>query len=608
MPTRLSDYALIGNCRSAALVSKSGSIDWCCFPEFDSPAIFASILDGERGGYFSVSPVTDHESFQKYTPGTNVVETRFTTDDGEACLIDAFTVLTDKEKDASLFPDHEILRIVEGVRGTLTMKLECQPRHFYGKYIPDLRDCGRLGVRFSWKENIYTLLTTLDAETLFFGSGSVETQFEISAGDRVMLSLSYCSQSPAVLPELKVTGFNRMQTTITYWKEWIGRCTYQGLYGEAVRRSALILKLLTHAPSGAIIAAPTTSLPEEAGGGRNWDYRFCWLRDASFTTRVLVHLGFEEETRAYLNWIIHATALTRPELQVVYSVFGESRLKESVLPWLSGFRNSRPIRIGNGADRQFQLDIYGEVLDAAFTFSQLKKGFDRETKKFLIGLGKVLCKVWKDPDSGIWEVRSSPDHHTHSKVMAWVGLDRLVALCEMYKWKDAPVDEFIRTARQIKSQIEQHGYNQILRSYTRVLNGDSLDASSLTFSLVGFCDAASAQMSTTTERIYAELTQNNLVYRHRNTDDGLEGEEGAFGVCAFWLAENLAKSGRIEDAIRVFEATLRLASPTGLLSEEMDPETGELLGNYPQGFTHIGLINAAITISNACSSNIDNRL
>lgn len=599
MTTKLSDYALIGNSRAAALLSNKGSIDWCCLPEFDSPSIFAAILDREKGGFFSLNPTAEYSSTPGYLPDTNVVETIFETGEGKARLLDAFTAMDEEVKLRSLFPDHEILRVVEGVSGTVCFKLEYAPRTFYGKNLPHLRDQKKLGIRFTWKEHIYTLLSTLEPERLdiSIGEAKVVAKFKVQQGERVIFSLTYSSQSPAIIPELKTTGWERMQQTIRFWKAWISKCQYAGLYENLVRRSALTLKLLTYAPSGAIIAAPTTSLPEYVGGGRNWDYRYCWLRDASFTVRVLVKLNFEEEVHAYMNWILHATQLTRPKLQVVYSVFGHASLEEKNLDWLKGYRNSKPVRIGNEADGQFQLDVYGEVLDAFYIYAQLVKKTDRSTRKFILGLGEVICKLWNEPDSGIWEVRSSSLHHTHSKVMAWVGLDRLIKLSEKYQWEEAPLEKFSHVASCIHEEIEHFGYNQNLRSYTRGLKGDTLDASLLVLSLVGYCDAASPRMLSTSRLIYERLSKNNLIYRYKDMDDGLTGQEGTFCICNFWLAENLAKSGEIEKATQVFEAVLEHAGPAGLLSEEIDPESHELLGNYPQGFTHIGLINAALSIN-----------
>jgi GH15 family glucan-1,4-alpha-glucosidase len=595
---RLQDYALIGNCRSAALVNTYGSIDWCCLPEFHSPAVFSALLDKERGGYFSIAPTGRFHSFQKYIEDTNVVETVFETADGHVKLIDAFAAATEEEKMRSLFPDDEILRVVQCAAGTMQLKMEFSPTLFYGQKPAELTNNKKLGVRFSWKENSFVLLTTIPAAQIRVGKNKASATFEIREGESVVFSFSCSRQSPAVLPELETTARIRMRQTIAYWKNWVRPCSYDGIYSKQVRRSVLALKLLAHAPSGAIIAAPTTSLPEDPGGERNWDYRYCWLRDASFTIRALIKLGFTEEAHAYMNWILHATRLTRPKLQVVYSVYGHARLKERELNWLAGFEHSRPVRVGNGAHAQFQLDVYGEVLDAVFTYSKLVREFDRSSKKFILGLGEVIAQLWSEPDNGIWEVRSLPDHHTHSKVMAWVGLDRLIKLCSQYKWQNAPVGTYEQMKRKIAQQIEKFGYNRELKAYTREFRGNSLDASSLVFSLVGYCSATSPHMLSTVQRIRQQLGENGLIYRYRS-NDGLAGGEGAFGICNFWLAENLAKAGKTKEAIALFETMQKGASPTGLFSEQTDPGSYGLLGNYPQGFTHIGLINAAFSIEEA---------
>ena len=422
-------------------------------------------------------------------------------------------------------------------------------------------------------------------------------QFTVRPGERLLFSLSCSGQCPAILPELKSTGWTRLQQTIAFWRNWIGQCRYEGRYKEQVRRSALALKLLAHAPSGAIIAAPTTSLPEEPGGERNWDYRYCWLRDASFTVRALIRLGFEEEAHAYMSWILHATRLTRPRLQVVYSVYGQAKLKEEELPWLSGYAGSRPVRSGNGADGQFQLDVYGEVLDAVWAYAPLVPAFDRGSRAFLLGLGNVLCRQWNEPDNGIWEVRSSLVHHTHSKVMAWVGLDRLIRLCRKYDWREAPLGQYEHVARRIREQVEGQGYNESLHAYTHALNGNTLDASLLTLPLVGYCDASAPRMLATTQAIREQLSENGLVYRYRRVNDGVGGGEGSFGICSFWMAQNLARAGQPEQARELIDAVLRCAGPSGLLSEEIDAGSGLLLGNYPQSFTHVGLIHAVLTLN-----------
>ncbi len=601
MPS-LSDYSLIGNSRSAALVSKHGSIDWCCLPEFHSPAVFAGLL-GSNGGCFRLSPSVSYQSVQRYVPDTNVIETIFKTSSGELKITDAFVAMTEDEKSHSLFPDHEIIRLMECCVGSVPVALHFEPTIFYGQSAATLLDKKKLGTWFYWKENTFVLQSTLPEHTIVVGDNKATAQFIIAAGDRAIFSFSCSCQAPAILPELEITGLQRLEQTKQFWTAWIKQNKYDGVYKEAVHRSALLLKLLTHAPSGAIIAAPTTSLPEEIGGERNWDYRFCWLRDASFTVRVLAKLGFEAEIHAYMNWILQATQLTRPRLQVVYSVFGLPELPEKKLDWLEGFENSKPVRIGNGADEQFQLDVYGEVLDACFTYSRLVNGFDRDSRRFMLGLGDVICRRWQNPDNGIWEVRSSLAHHTHSKVLAWVGLDRLEKLCRRFSWKDGSPDRYASAKKSIQQAIEQEGFNQKRNAYTRTFNGESLDASSLLFPLVGYNGPTSGRMLSTVEQVRKDLSKNGFVYRYRAIDDGISGDEGCFVICNFWLVENLAKSGKIKEATTLFERLLSCASPTGLLAEELHPETCEPLGNYPQGFSHIGLINAALAIQEAIEKN-----
>jgi GH15 family glucan-1,4-alpha-glucosidase len=595
---KLSDYALIGNGCAAALVSKNGSIDWCCLPEFHSASVFAALLDKKKGGYFSIAPSWRFESSQTYLPDTNVVATNFKTSAGEVRILDAFTAMKEEDKVSTLFPDHEILRIVEGISGNVKMTLAYSPRIFYGKTVPELKDNKKLGIKFSWKEDTYIFISTLKEGQIKVDNllGSAIAEFNIQQGENAIFSLSYSNQSPAVIPELRTTGLQRMNDTIAYWKDWIAVCKYSGVYQEQVKRSALTLKLLAHAPSGSIIAAPTTSLPEKIGGERNWDYRYCWLRDASFTIRVLLKLGFKDEAHAYINWILHATRLTQPKLQVVYSVYGHSRLEEKILDWLDGYKNSKPVRIGNKADAQFQLDVYGEVLDAVFSYAQIVKEFDRVSRRFIIGLGKVICKLWREPDNGIWEIRSPEVRHTHSLAIAWVGLDRLVKLCNKYAWNEAPLKDFKDALREINNEIEKFGFNDELNSYTRELHGDNLDASLLTLSLVGYCDYNSPRMVSTVKNIKDQLSNRSFIYRYRNIDDGIEGDESSFAICNFWMVENLVKSGHIDEGIKMFETVLKTASPAGLLSEQIDPESYELLGNYPQAFTHIGLINTAMSI------------
>lgn len=603
MTPKISEHGLIGNCRTGALISKSGDLNWCCLPYFDSPSFFASILDEQNGGSFSLK-ASHHDSVtQDYLGDTNVLRTTFHSGNTALELTDCFTVFTEKNKRSKLLPTSEILRVIESLEGDSLVRLHFEPRPFFGKKKIKIIKHGKLGFRCEFGVEVLFFQTNLEYEHIKLIDTNdrcyLEAEFTAKAGKKFYFSLCYSSAAPGIIPPISEAEM-RFDMTAVYWVDWISQCTYKGLYEEQVRRSALALKLMTFAPSGAIVAAPTTSLPEKIGGVRNWDYRYCWLRDASFTVRSFVAIGFIEEARAYVNWMLHTTHLTNPRLQTLYTLFGESRVPEKNIPWLKGYRNSQPVRVGNAADIQFQLDVYGEVLNAIYYFSPSEKEFDPSTKRFVLNLGKTVTDLWKCPDEGIWEVRSCREHHTHSKVLAWVALDRIHKIAVKYKW-DGPLEEFKKVASEIRASIEEYSFNKELNAYTRFYGSDRLDASVLVMPLVDYCDAKSERMMNTTNTIMNKLSHNGLLYRYLGVNDGLPEYEGAFELCNFWLVQTLAKAGRIDEAKKWFEEIIGRSNPLNLMSEEIDPVSGDYLGNYPQAFSHSGLINAALTLSEELS-------
>ena len=591
----IADYALIGDCRGAGLVSRDGSLDWLCIPRYDSPSIFAALLDAEAGGRFRIRPTGEFRATRRYLPDTNILETTFTSAGDVVVLRDLMPVCSEADKRKHLLPQHEVLREVEGLSGEMDLDILYEPRPKYGRGRTVLQLRGASGL---WCEAGGAALA-LRSEiplTVSADSRSARGVARIRAGERTYLSLAYCDESPAVVPLLGPVARGRSERSARWWRDWTTRCTYRGPYRDMVVRSALALKLMAYAPSGAVIAAPTTSLPEQIGGVRNWDYRYCWLRDASFTLRALVALGYHEEAHAFLGWMLHATRLTWPELRVLYNVYGEVRLPERELSHLAGYANSWPVRVGNDAHNQLQLDVYGEVIDGVTRFAEHDGHFDRDTTRRLDALGRTVCKRWHEPDEGIWEGRSGRFHHTHSKALCWVALDRLIKMHEAGHLAIS-VDLFRAHRDAIRTEIETHGYNTRLGSYTRTFDGKEMDASLLTLPLYGYIAATHPRMRSTCIRIHERLARGSLLYRYETgTDDGLPPGEGAFGICSFWGVECAARAGDIAGATQTFEQILTYANDVGLLAEEIDPETGNALGNFPQAFTHVGLINAALTL------------
>jgi GH15 family glucan-1,4-alpha-glucosidase len=591
----INDYGIIGDCRTAALVSREGSIGWLCLPDFSSPSIFGEILDRKKGGLFRVNPRGKFKATRRYLESTTpVLETTFEGPRGAVRLIDVFPVIDGAE---SLQPMREILRIIEGLTGELDLEIRIDPQPNYGRTTPRIKHHGTLGWCCSWANELLTVRGDIDFSRA--GDALYATAC-VRAGERIRVSLAYVKGDVGVLPMLGSKADERLTRTLQWWRGWTERCTYRGPYKDAVLRSALTLKLLTFSLSGAIIAAPTGSLPEAIGGNRNWDYRYCWLRDAGMTMQAFIGLGFHEEARAFLSWLLHATRLTWPELQVVYDVYGRTGLREQELEHLEGYRGSRPVRIGNGAYAQQQLDVYGEVIFAADTYVQGGGGLEPVESRMLAGFGKVVCKKWREPDHGIWEMRDRPRQYTFSKLMCWLALDRLLRLNEKHvlSLRGLAV-EFQRQRKAIEETIERLGFSARIDSYTSELDGAHVDASLLLMPCIGYKPADDPRIVSTYERIWQRLGRDGLLYRYERGYDDLASVEGAFGICSFWAVHHLACRGDVGEAKRLFEHLLSFANDVGLFGEEIDPQSGEALGNFPQAFTHVGLINAAIAIAQA---------
>lgn len=586
------DYAVIGDCRSAALVSRRGSIDWLCWPRFDSPSIFGAIL-GEAAGQWIIAPTAPFRTERRYVPDTNVLETDLVTAGGTLRITDLMCVASEEEKTRILLADHEILRFVECVHGEVELEMVLAPAPSYGQQRPRIRSWGALGTRIETSEGLLVLRAEVPVTIV---GDAIRARVRLGAGETRCFSLTFADEWQAVLPPLGAWSRESLARSIRWWRSWLRSLAYDGPDRDAVARSALVLKLMVYAPSGAIVAAPTTSLPEHVGGELNWDYRFCWLRDASLTVRALFGLGFEDEAETFVSWLLHSTRLTWPELRVLYDVYGGSPAAERTLDHLPGYQGSRPVRIGNAASDQLQLDVYGEVIDAAAQFVRRGGRFDRETQRMLREFGEFVCQNWRKPDEGIWEPRSGARHNTHSRVLCWTALDRLLSLHSMGHLRRIPVESFADNRALIRSEVEQRGWNPRLRSYTSHLDSDDLDASTLLLSWYGFEDASSERMRQTYACVQERLgAGDGLLYRYRSDESP---GEGAFGICSFWGAEYLALGGgTVEQARALFDRLCAYGNDVGLFAEEIDPASGDAVGNFPQAFTHVGLINAALTLA-----------
>ncbi|WP_353069919.1 glycoside hydrolase family 15 protein [Tunturibacter empetritectus] len=590
----IEDYAVIGDCRSAALVSTEGSIDWLCWPCFDSPSMFAYLIGPENGGSWQICPATTFTTSRKYVHDTNVLQTTFETQTGTVRLTDFMPVAGEEFTSGRLVPQRELIRILEGVTGEVEINVQFNPRPQYGTKKPDIQDNGKLGLRVDIPGAVVRLQSQMEFKLNPSGATGMTN---IQAGDRLSFSLTFATDAPAALafPEGSLAALTR---TIDWWQMWSAKCSYSGEYREAVLRSVLALKMLHFAPSGAFVAAATTSLPEQIGGDKNYDYRYCWLRDASVAVHVLCGTGHELEAEAFVEWMLHATRLTQPKLMVVYDVYGNIVGEEKELPRLSGYRSSVPVMMGNSARSQVQMDLYGEVICASAKLYKGKGKLDRDTAKTIVNFGNYVCKHWREPDAGIWEPRGEPVLHTHSLLLCWVALDELVKFAETGTIDVKQIEAFKKTRNEIRTFIETQSWNDRIRSYASEPGSEKMDSSLLLMSFHNFHEASSERLQGTYNRIKNELgAGGSLLYRNRPDGRGTFPEEGAFGICGFWAVEHLAMGGgSLKQAEETFEELLRYANDVGLFAEEIDPKSGAALGNFPQAFTHIGLISAALAI------------
>ena len=583
----LRSYAVIGDGRTVAMVADDGTIDWLALPDLDSETVFAAALDARLGGCFSLAPTVPYRVERHYLAGTNVLKTTFRTDGGSVDVVDAMTVHGE-----TLGPTRELQRRVRGVTGQVPMAWRVHPRFGYGQRPTVLQWRGRIPIATSGSDAV--ALCTFDAGAVQQFDDAISGQFEAREGSQALLALCAAHQEPLVFPsrtELEA----RFDKTVSTWQAWTATRTVSGRWQEAVTRSALALKLLVHAPTGAVAAAATTSLPEQIGGARNWDYRFCWIRDAAFTLDSLLRLGCAPEAKAYFWWLVHASQLTHPRLRPLYRLDGGARSIEHDLP-LEGYLGSRPVRIGNAAAEQLQLDVYGELMQTAWLYAEAGEEIDADIGKRLAEIADLVCRIWQMPDAGIWEVRSQPAHFTHSKMMCWVALDRADRLAERGIVPDRHRAVWAAQATAIRTFVEQRCYSEQMQSYRRSADSEELDASLLLGLLSGYGDPGAPRWNQTVRAIRRDLGHGPYLFRYTG-EDGLAGDEGAFVSCSFWLVEALARIGQQDEAARLMDDLVALSNDVGLYAEEIDPMNAQFLGNLPQGLSHLSLISAATTLA-----------
>jgi GH15 family glucan-1,4-alpha-glucosidase len=587
-PGRIEDYGLIGDCESAALVGRGGSIDWLCWPRFDSDACFAALLGTPEHGRWLLAP-SDRSAriSRRYRDDTLILETRFETDSGSVLLIDFMPPRSNS--------DTHLMRLVVGERGTVDMHLELILRFGYGATTPWVTRVDNK----TWSAVAGPDMVVLSTDAAVHGENMKSVaDFTVRAGQQLAFSLSYASSNSEPrsldIPEVPAA----LVDTERFWTEWISKARTTGRWQAQVKRSLITLRALIHRQTGGIIAAPTTSLPEHMGGTRNWDYRYCWLRDATLTLLALMNAGYYEEAAAWRDWLLRAVAGSPKEMQIMYGVAGERRLAEWEVPWLPGYEQSKPVRIGNAAYAQLQIDVFGEVMDA----SHQARASGMPPLQAAWNLQRTLLEhledIWEQPDYGIWEVRGPPQHFTYSKIMAWVAFDRAVKDAERYGL-EGPIERWRAVRQRIHEQVCKHGYNERLQSFVQSYGSEQLDASLLLIAELGFLPPEDPRVPATVRAIESHLVRDGLVRRYHTTetDDGLPPGEGAFLACSFWLADAYTMCGRIDEAEALFERLLRMGNDLGLLAEEYDPVAGRLVGNFPQGFSHLSLINTAFNLA-----------
>ena len=594
----IADYALISDCRSAALVSSNGSIDWCCVPRLDEGSCFGRLLDWEQGGFCSLQPEDGETNlFRRYVDGTLVLETTFRSSGGEARLFDCFTIGETSEQEG---PRCRLLRVIDGVRGHMELRLQVVPRFDYGEVEPWLRHHGMHVYSATGGDD--ALMISSDFGLTMTDGHALEATFDVRAGERTRVSIAFVPPNEIETVEPQPTEDveldRKLDHAIEWWREWSSQVRLKGPEGPGVVRSAIILKALTNTDTGAIAAAATTSLPESPGGNRNWDYRYSWVRDSCFSVRSLADIGCRAEADAFRGFIERSAAGRAEDLQIMYGLGGERRLTEVTLDHLSGYRGARPVRVGNAAEDQVQLDVYGLLVEQTWRWHQRGRSPDDDYWRFLLELIDSAAERWQEPDRGIWEMRGEPRHFVHSKAMCWAALDRGIRLAEECLRK-APVKRWEKARDEVRAAIESEGYDPDRGVFVQTFGGSALDAALLLLPSVEFVAYDDERMIRTTDAISEELDADGLLRRYQpsKTKDGLEGEEGAFLPCSFWLAECLARQGRLEPARRVFDRTVSTGNELGLFSEEYDPEAGEMLGNFPQALTHFSHIAAAVALT-----------